>query len=279
NSILEIVRLGQRAVAQVQTESAVVDTLVIVFILSILNFAGMGFADVLRSLSSYLFLSFGIGFAAAIIWAFFIRKLHHSSSVPIATMALLVFIYAFGEFVHANGVITVFSFAIILGNINLLGKLFYKEQQSEISSIDFTTRSFFKDISFLIRSFLFVYLGILVDFGMWPYILVGLGFFVIAYFARSLSYWLVYNENLSKKDKNFLQALCAKGLTPTVLLAVIGANSMFTNIVVGGIFSSILLTSLLVFLIQRNWYTSIVEIMFVRKKKDYVPKKPMNIPP
>ncbi|MFH1510140.1 MAG: cation:proton antiporter, partial [Candidatus Woesearchaeota archaeon] len=47
NSILEIVRLGQRAVAQVQTESAVVDTLVIVFILSILNFAGMGFADVL----------------------------------------------------------------------------------------------------------------------------------------------------------------------------------------------------------------------------------------
>lgn len=266
NSVLEIVRLGQRAVAQVQTESAVVDTLVIVFILSILNFAGMGFADVLRSLSSYLFLSFGIGFAAAIIWAFFIRRLHNSSSVPVATMALLVFIYAFAEFVRANGVITVFSFAIILGNISLLGKLFYKEQQAEISAIDFTTRSFFRDISFLIRSFLFVYLGILVDFGMWPYIFVGLGFFVVAYLVRSIIYWFVYNENLGKKDKNILQALCAKGLTPTVLLAVIGANSMFTNIVVGGIFSSILLTSIFVFLIERGWYTSIADMLFSKRK-------------
>ncbi|MFH1127437.1 MAG: cation:proton antiporter, partial [archaeon] len=261
NSILETIRLSAKAEAQIQTESAIIDILVIVGILSIINFSTMTFNEVTQSLTSYLFLSLGIGLVVAMIWAFILKHVGEYSSAPIATMAVLVTLYAFAEYVKANGVITVFFFSIMLGNVTIWSKLLYKEQKESVSLIGLETKHFFKDISFLIRTFLFFYLGILVDFTQWTYLLYGLGFFLIAYLARSLTRNKIGNNDIEDKDTYFLDAMCAKGLTPTVMLAVIQADAVFTNIVVGGIFSSVLITSVLIYLIEKNRFTSASEII------------------
>lgn len=261
NSILETIKLSPKAEAEIQTESAIIDILVIVGILSIINFSTMTFNEITQSLASYLFLSFGIGIIMAMIWAFILKHVGEYSSAPIATMAVLVTLYAFAEYVNANGVITVFFFSIMLGNVTLWSKLLYKEQKENVALLGIETKHFFKDISFLIRTFLFVYLGMLVDFTQWAYLLLGLIFFLIAYLARSLVRRMTKDGCLEKKETYFLDAMCAKGLTPTVMLAVIQANAIFTNIVVGGIFSSILITSILIFLIDNNKFTSVNDII------------------
>ena len=192
------------------------------------------------------------------------------SSAPIATMALLVTLYAFAEYVNANGVITIFVFSIMLGNVTIWSRLLYKEQKETVSLMGLETKHFFKDISFLIRTFLFVYLGILVDFSQWTYLLYGTVFFIIAYITRTFVRRIVKNGEMTKKDTYILDAMCAKGLTPTVMLSVVGANIaftettnlvIFTNIVVGGIFSSILVSSILVLLIDRDKFTSLNEFI------------------
>ena len=53
-------------------------------VLSLVNFSTMSAPEILQSLASYLFLSFGIGMTAAIVWAFVIRKVRDYSSAPIA---------------------------------------------------------------------------------------------------------------------------------------------------------------------------------------------------
>lgn len=259
NGLLEVIKIDERAEAQIQSESAIIDTLVILAILSIINFSKMALGQVVQSLTSYLLLSFAIGFVIAIIWSFAFKHVGHYSSAPIATMALLVMMYAFSEYVNANGVITVFSFAIVLGNVNIWSKLFYKDQKKNFSVLDVTTKSFFKDISFLIRTFLFVYLGLLVDFNQWSYLIVGVAFFGIALISRSYIGKWVQNKNFSLKDQYYIDAMCAKGLTPTVLLAVIRGSSAFGNIVIGGIFSSVLVSSFLIFLIDKDYFTTIHE--------------------
>ncbi len=264
NSILETIKLSPKAEAQIQTESAIIDILVIVGILSILNFSTMAFNEITQSLTSYLFLSFGIGIIFAIIWAFALKHVGDYSSAPIATMAVLVTLYAFAEYVEANGVITVFFFSIMLGNAGLWSKLLYKEQKEGVGLLELETKHFFKDISFLIRTFLFVYLGILVDFSQWIYLIYGLCFFLTAYTLRALVVRRLINHDLEEKDEHFLEAMCAKGLTPTVMLAVIQTDPAFTNIVIGGIFSSILITSTLIFLIDKNKFTSISSIIYKR---------------
>ena len=267
NSLLETIKVGKKAEAQIQIESAIIDILVIVGILSIINFSAMNFNQILQSLINYLFLSFGIGLFVAIIWAFALKHIGHYSSAPIATMAILVMVYAFAEYVTANGVITVFSFSIVLGNMTLLSKLFYEEQKEGIAVLSVSTKSFFRDISFLIRTFLFVYLGILVDFTQWGWLLIGLAFFLIAYLLRSFIGKLIVNKRLRKKEIYFLDAMCAKGLTPTVILAVIQGDAFFANIVVGGIFFSVLITSILILLIEKNKFTSGANIIFKIVKK------------
>lgn len=252
NALLETVKVSDRAAAQIQLESAIVDVLVIIGVLSILNFADMSVNQVFQSLTSYLLLSFAIGVIAAMVWSFLLRHMGQYSSAPIATMAVLVIIYAFAEYVKANGVVTVFFFAIMLGNVGTWIRLFYKSEQNHAAILTMHTKSFFRDISFLIRTFLFVYLGMLVDFAHWQYLVGGLGFFLVAYLLRSLIAKSFSNPELTKKDLAFIDAMCAKGLTPTVMLTVIGADAVFTNIIIGGIFSSVLVTSIVVFFIERG---------------------------
>ena len=120
---------------------------------------------------------------------------------------------------------------------------------------------FFRDLSFLITTFLFVYLGILVDFSQWLFLLVGLAFFLIALAVRSFIVRFNPNKGLKKKDIYFMKAMCAKGLTPIVLLAVINANSAFSNIIIGGIFFSVLITSVLVFLIEKEKFSSVDDLI------------------
>lgn len=264
NSLLEILNISPKAEAQIQTESAIIDILVIVGVLSIINFSNIGFNQVLQSLTSYLLLSFAIGLVVAVVWSFTLKHVGTYSSAPVATMAVLVMLYAFAEYVGANGVITVFCFSIILSNITLLGRLFYKRQKQGISVMDMATKSFFKEISFLIRTFLFVYLGILVDFTRWPYLLLGLMFFFIAYFIRSMIGKVIRNKELHRKDVYLIDAMAAKGLTPTVMLAVIGGGAVFANIVVGGIFSSILVTSILLYLVESNKFTTLSAFVFAK---------------
>ena len=212
-----------------------------------------------------------LGIITSMIWAFALRHISNYVSIPISTMAVLAILYACAEFLGANGVITVFFFSIMLGNVSVWSKMFYKEQKDSIAALSTETREVFKDMSLFFRIFLFVYLGVIIDFSNWGYLLVGLGFFVIAYVLRSALSRLTAHSDITNKERNFMEAMCAKGLTPIALLGIISTNTIFTNIVVGGIFSGVIITSISIFLIEKNKYTDIIDI-FVKPKKKPVSK-------
>jgi NhaP-type Na+/H+ or K+/H+ antiporter len=266
NSLLEVIKLGKRAEAQIQTESAILDVITIIAITSVLNFSQITAAEVAQTLAGYLLLSMILGIIISMIWAFALRHISNFVSIPISTMAVLAILYACAEFLGANGVITVFFFSIMLGNVAVWSKMFYKEQKDSIAALSTQTREVFKDMSLFFRIFLFVYLGVIIDFSNWSYLLIGLGFFVIAYVLRSALSKLFANKEVTRKEHNLMEAMCAKGLTPIALLGIISTNTIFTNIVVGGIFSSVIVTSVSILLIEKNKYTDIIDL-FVRPGK------------
>jgi NhaP-type Na+/H+ or K+/H+ antiporter len=261
HSLLNIIKVGDKAEAQIHTESAILDCFVIVGILSLINFSSIGLGDFFGALSSYLFLSVAVGALAAFLWVFILKAVGDYTSAPIATMAVLSILYAFAEYIKSNGVVAVFAFSIVMSNTSSWGKLLSEEQQGKMAMLSSPAKVFFRDLSFLITTFLFVYLGILVDFSQWLFLLVGLAFFLIALAVRSFIVRFNPNKGLKKKDIYFMKAMCAKGLTPIVLLAVINANSAFSNIIIGGIFFSVLITSVLVFLIEKEKFSSVDDLI------------------
>lgn len=260
-SLLENLKVSEKAQAQIHTESAILDCFVIVSVLSLLNFASTGLGDFFGGLLSYLFLSAAIGGLAAFIWVFVLRAVGDYTSAPIATMAVLSMMYAFAEYVNSSGVVAVFAFSIVLGNAYSWIKLLSKQQQEKVAVLSSPAKSFFRELSFLVRTFMFVYLGVLVDFSHWGYLLLGLFFFLMAYAVRSSIAIFLYNKVLKKKELYLLDAMCAKGVTAIILLSIINGGVGFTNIVVGGVFSSVVVSSILVFLVEKEKFKSFTDLL------------------
>jgi len=262
HSLLETLKVSEKAEAQIHAESAILDCLVIVGVLSLINFSSVGLNGFFSGVSSYLFLSVAVGALVGFLWVFVLRAVGDYTSAPIATMAVLSMLYAFSEYIKSNGVVAVFAFSIIISNASSWSRLLSKEQQAKIAVLSSPSKSFFKELSFLIKTFLFVYLGILVDFNNWGYLLIGLLFFVVAYIVRASISGFIYNKELKKKELYFLEAMCAKGLTAIVLLSIVKGGIGFTNIVIGGVLASVVVSSILIFLVEKEKFNSFTEFIF-----------------
>jgi len=273
NSMLEYIKLSRGAEAFIQLESAITDILVIVVIITALNFTEVSLESIASNIANFLVLSTGLGVLFAILWSFIVKSLKNTKHIPISTMVVLMVIYALAEYVNANGAITVFVFAIVLSNIKSFAGLFYKKDLKLMGDVSRKEKDFFSNITFLIRTLLFVYIGMLVELSQPVYLLIGAGLVFLAFIIRSFIYRFVKVNRSKPKDLLYMEVFNAMGLTPIVLMTLIDGSPRFNNVLVGGIFASVILMSGFTFLIKKGWFISLSDIILFPaklffKKKD-----------
>lgn len=265
NGLLEVFNFSKRGEAFIQMESALTDVFVIVAVVTALNFANTNVGTVLQQIVNFVLLSSAIGVITALIWVFVLKKIGSMRHAPITTMAILILVYVFAEYFAANGVIAVFVFSITLGNTYNLSNLLYKKDAAQMGTFSTEQRGFFDDISFLLRTLLFVYIGALVDFSMPWYLLLGLFLAVLAFVSRSFIYKVLNLKNIPNKEKKMFEVMSPKGLTPVVLVSLISGSHQFTNTIIGAIFFSVIISSVLIFLIEKKKFTTITDLIFSKK--------------
>lgn len=278
NSMLEYLKLSRGAEAFIQLESAITDILVIVVIITALNFTEVSVDYIASNIANFLVLSSGLGVVFAIIWSFIVKNLKNTKHVPITTMAVLMVVYAMAEYVNANGAITVFAFAIVLSNIKSFAGFFYKKDQKLMGDVSKKEKDFFSNITFLIRTLLFVYIGMLVDLNHPAYLAIGAGLVFLAFVIRSFIYRFVKVNNVKPKDMLYMEVFNAMGLTPIVLMTLIDGSHEFNNVLVGGIFASVVFMSGFTFLISKGWFMSLSDIILfpatlIERRKNRPEKK------
>jgi cell volume regulation protein A len=198
-------------------------------------------------------LSVAMGGIFAAFWRAVLSKSEHENQ-HLLVIGLAAILYALSGFAGANSVIAVFTFAFFLGNIShpSIGEM----------------RRFQSEISFFLRTFFFVYLGILLFNSPAP--------LWVALFALALSLLFAASRMLSGKLAAFLEpsaragrlleSVSARGLTPAVLSVVV-----FQELATGGVPSSIDLPLLALFVI---FFTNAISAFLVirhggaRKKEE-----------
>ncbi len=165
-------------------ESALTDVMVIVMAMSILFFLhdGGGGVDVaVRNLVSAFFVSFMIGLIAGIAWLKVLAKLENQPFSYMVTIAALLVMYGGTDLLVGNtgvGAIAALIFGLVLGNKDEFARMF-KKFKGEFKFNE-EIRGFHSEITFFVRTFFFVYLGIV--FSMTPvnieYVVLGLGIFL-----------------------------------------------------------------------------------------------------
>jgi len=203
-------------------ESALTDSLCVITAVAIGEIFLLGTISV-AGISTGILANFSIaailGFAFGLIWLKALAYLQGRPYEYLMTIAMLLLLYGLVQFVGGNGAIAALIFGIVLGNSEDITNML----KLTTRSIDKNIKNFQNEISFLVKTFFFVYLGILfqLEFLTPIVIVISITIILIILFARFISTSLLIKvKPLFSSDKNLITTMSARGLAAAVLVSV-----------------------------------------------------------
>ncbi|MBN2336172.1 cation:proton antiporter [Candidatus Bathyarchaeota archaeon] len=143
-------------------ESVFTDAIVIVlgitFLDLIVNARSMVFGDVAKSIASAFSIGIVFGLICGVLWLKLLSVIRDQTYDDILTLSITLFFYGLTEVVGGNGAIFALIFGLVLGNGVEIGGIFRMDGIVEIGGI---MRKFMSQMSFFIRTYFFVYLGLI----------------------------------------------------------------------------------------------------------------------
>lgn len=188
-------------------------------------------------LSAFVLAGF-IGFLFGVLWLAVLKRLEGKPFSFMITLAALFVLYAMVEFIQVSGAVAALVFGLVLSNKDEIARIL-KIRTGFI--FDHNIKQFHSEISFLVRTFFFVYLGVTFVFAMGnfpfqpgfylpeqitssPLILfflvlaiIFVGILVIRYIAASVSCAV---DKEMKADKSYITTMLPRGLAAAVLAAL-----------------------------------------------------------
>ncbi len=194
-----------------------------------------------REIVGALVISAIIGVAAAFLIAKLLSSIQERPYGDVLILGLVVLIYAASEQAGGSGALTTFILGITLKNVTLLsswktaiqrvseGKPEEMEEKADIKlpSLRWYSRKFYAQLSFLMRTYFFAFLGMIFYVPDAATTLMGLLLTAVLIFARFLSTMMAcFKTNVSRIDKFSMTFLCGRGLAAAVLASVLATYSL-----------------------------------------------------
>ncbi|MDT8322678.1 MAG: cation:proton antiporter [Bacteroidota bacterium] len=216
----------------VKLESALGDVLLIVSVLLMVNFDPEGTQGVWSVIFSFI-TSFGVAFIVAsiagVLWSRLIAWMGKEPLAYMLTLGFMFLLYFMVEEMHGSAAIAVLMFGLVLENMEVMSDRIGMRMRNlfgiDIKSEKFILNQFIKNIteelSFLLRTFFFVYLGMLLDFDdlTWT-----IGLFILAITGLLLvSRWGMMQgfrrigRDFSKGELQVIMAMLPRGLATAVM--------------------------------------------------------------
>jgi potassium/hydrogen antiporter len=253
-------------------ESALTDVFCIVFaftVMEIMTVNAFNFQIIFSKIASLFAVAGFIGIIAGIVWIILVMKVFKEHKSYMITIAYLLLIYALTEYLNGNGAIAALFFGLVLKNskdiTTLFSKLLYKgddkEKQKEIKEkyiIDVTNPTeefFYSQISFFLKTFFFVYIGILINLSDTRALIIGGIIAVALMLARLLNkYW---TKKFNEFDQKLISGIYARGLASAAIAQVVVEKSIpraaeIINIIFAVIVFTIVLSSVNIFILKRT---------------------------
>lgn len=228
--IVKNLNIAQNTKTILSLESAFTDVLTIVTFLVILDsFISGRFSmkELLFGIGPKTLISAGIGMGLAIIWSYLKASLPSQSlKRPFANEAWALFSYGIMELNSYNGAIGVLALGFMLANMQLIPS-FLRPKEPSITPQDV---SLLNEISFLLKTFFFIYLGILIKFKGLSIIIFASVITALIFVTRYISIKLM----LSKNKFSMLDAITATAMGPRGLACAVLATLPLQKGIIGG---------------------------------------------
>jgi cell volume regulation protein A len=257
-AMVEHARLGTDTRSILTVESTMTDALCIIVGVMTLQLIVADVPPNIITVAGLLFSAFSVavvlGSVCAILWIAIATRFAVSKYSYMLTMALVFGMYSLAEALHGNGGFTVFIFGMILGNSRELGALLLMGRNFVVSPM---IGLFQEEITFFVRTFFFVYLGLLLAPSYFSplVILVTVALLALFLLARLAIQKLVLPD-LPFSDRRAVVAMLPRGLAAAVLAALPAASGVvipfFQELVFGVILLTNIAATLGIFVIERG---------------------------
>lgn len=215
-------------------ESALSDALAVIVVLALMNLHGFALSGLtlLQTLGRSLLIGGSVAFIAGILWLWALSRLYSQKYYYLLTLGFVFLIMGGVENFHGSGAIAVLIFGLVMANGQTLIGVLSPSWQQRVSKLFHNgqielhpriTESH-SEISFLVRTFFFIYLGVIFrwpgnDFRLWlTILLVGIAIIISREIAVQLLGWIA---RVSARNRMLLRAMLPRGLATAVLTAIL----------------------------------------------------------
>jgi cell volume regulation protein A len=245
--LVQKIRISDDAKSMLSFESALTDifAVIIAFVLFEAALSGELSLDLLGiTIGKAILVGLVLGFGVGIPWMFVISKLknaQHSYMLTIGMVFLLFFLAtSFGE----SGALTALVFGLMLGKKTYFSRLLKVKFPED--TID---NSLHNQVTFLVRAFFFVFVGLLASFAQLEYVIFGIIAAIGIYIGRIIITKSVLVRGFSKLDKKVTSVMIPRGLAAAVLATFplsmgLPNAEAYPQIIFFVIFTSVLITTI-----------------------------------
>jgi cell volume regulation protein A len=235
--VLKGMEIKSKIYSLLTLESALTDVFCIVFsltVLEVMSLGGFGLQETFSQITSLFAVATLVGIIGGIFWIFLVLKVFKEHNYMIA-IAYLILIYVTAEFLNGNGAIAALFFGLILNNSKQLSSIITgiahkslikkgRKQKDVIGGelgVSITTPSeefFYHQISFFLKTFFFVYIGVLIDLSDWKALMIGGIISLTLMGSRYASSLLTHHY--PEWDRKLVNMIFARGLAAAAIAQI-----------------------------------------------------------
>ena len=246
-SLVQKIHISDDAKSMLSFESALTDifAVIIAFVLFEAMLSGEFSLDLLGvTIGKAIMVGLVLGLGVGIPWMFVISKLknaQHSYMLTIGMIFLLFFLAtSFGE----SGALTALVFGLMLGKKTYFSRLLKIKFPED--TIDNALHS---QVTFLVRSFFFVFVGLMASFGQIEYVVFGILVTIVVFGGRIFVGTITLTKRFSKLDKAVTNSMIPRGLAAAVLATYpvtmgLSNGGAYPQIIFFIILSSVIITTI-----------------------------------
>ena len=217
---LEQLRVGEKIRTLLSLESTITDILAVVAALTIIRLIQIGSEEatpVAQLVSARFSVGIVIGLMLGLVWLLTFPKISKDPYNYMMTLFIAFLTYSVTEFLGGSGPLSALMFGLVLGNGRAMSQIFKFERQVAIST---DISRFNSEMSFLIRSIFFVYIGIIASIGSFELTLIGILISGLLLLTRVIATPLVVARSDMKRHRGLMTMMLPRGLGAAVLASL-----------------------------------------------------------
>ena len=241
------IKISEETKSMLSFESALTDILATIIAFILFEAVLLGHFDIQtleETLGRAVVVGLVLGFGVGIPWMYVSSKLGNAQHAYMLTLGILFVLFFLANSFGESGALTALVFGLMLGNKHHLSRIL-KFKLPKIEMDDPTHNQ----LTFLVRSFFFVFVGLMASFGRIEYIVFGILITVAVYFGRTFIVKFTLTQRFSKLDKAVTNSMIPRGLAAAVLATFpvtmgLPNAEAYTEIIFFIILSSVIITTI-----------------------------------